>query len=96
MDNWYFADPVFIAQQQKPKSYCRPSKAASADFASSHSQLPQAALPQARPVNFPWIDNTVMPPSALSLQMSMPFQRSSSKQFASEGTQFTEEETKLL
>ena len=66
------------------------------NFASSHSQLPQAASPQARPVNFLWIDNTAMPRSASSLQMSMPFQQSSSKQLASKGTRFTEEETELL
>ena len=34
--------------------------------------------------------------SPSSLQMSMPFQQSSSKQLASKGTRLTEEETKLL
>ena len=37
-----------------------------------------------------------MPRLASSLQLSMPFQQSSSKQLASEGTRFTEEEIKLL
>ena len=72
------------------------SKTVSANFPASHSQFPQAASPQARSVNFPWIDNTAMPRSASSLQMSTPFQQSSSKQVASKGTRFIEEETKLL
>ena len=100
MDNWYFADPVFIAQQQRISNFIvaepRPSRAVSANFASSHSKLSQVASPQARPVNFPWIDNTAMPCSASSFQMSLPFQQSSCKQLASKGTRFTEEETKLL
>ena len=89
MDNWYLADPVFIAQQQRLSSLIAaepgPSRADSANFASSHSKLSQVASPQARPVNFPWIDNTAMPCSASSLQMSMPFQQSSCKQLASKG-----------
>ena len=100
MDNWYFADPVSIAQQQRLSSLIAAepgtTRAVTANFPSSHSLLPQASSPQARTVNFPWIDNTVMlrPPS--SLQMSMPFQQSSLKQLASKETRFTEEETKLL
>ena len=102
MADWYFADPVSIAQQQKLSSLTAaepgPSRAVAANFPSSHLQLalPQAASPQARPVNFPWIDNTAMLPSPSSLQMSMPFQQSSSKQLASKGTRFNAEETKLL
>ena len=100
MDNWYFADPVFIAQQQRLSSLIAaepgPSRAVAANFPSSHSQLPQAASPQSGPVNFPWIDNTAMLRSPSSLQISMRFQQSSSKQLASKGTRFTEEETKLL
>ena len=100
MDNWHFADPVSIAQQQRLSSLIAaepgPSRAVAANFPSSHSQLPQAASPQARPVNFPWIDNTAILRSPSSLQMSMPFRQSSSKQLASKGTRFTEEETKLL
>ena len=100
LDNWYFADPVSIAQQQRLSSLIEaepgPSRAVAANFPSSHSQLSQAASPQARPVNFPWIDNSAMLRSPSSLQTSMPFQQSSSKQLASKGTRFTEEETKLL
>ena len=99
-NNWHFADPVSIAQQQRLSSLITaepgPSRAVATNFLSSHSQLPQAASPQARPVNFPWIDNRAMLRSPSSIQMSMLFQQPSSKQLASKGTRFTEEETKLL
>ena len=52
MDNGYFADPVFIAQQQRLSSLIAAepglSRAASENFASSHSQPPEAASPQDR------------------------------------------------
>ena len=79
---------MFLTIYRAEKSQC--------DHSTSHSQLPPAASPQARPVNFPLIDNTAMLRSPSSLQMSMLFQQPSSKQLASKGTRFTEEQTKLF